>query len=54
MSYKQHIESGARSVGVFLTVFFSARWAKASKPKYDYVLLSIAALLAVILANVLP
>lgn len=49
ITYRDHIEAIARAFGVFGAVFISARWTGKSAPKYDHVLLVIAAIMGVIL-----
>ena len=46
---RDHIEAFARACAVFGAVFISARWAGKSGPRYDHLLLIIAAILGVVL-----
>ena len=46
-----HLESFARALGVFMSVFFTTRWASKSAPAYDTVLVLFAGLVAVLLAR---
>jgi hypothetical protein len=49
--YKEHVESFARAFGVFMSVYFTSKWADKSAPSYDTWLIMIAAILGVLLAR---
>jgi len=46
-----HIESFARALGVFMSVFFTSKWADKSAPVYDTWLVLAAGVLGVLLAR---
>ena len=46
-----HIESFARALGVFMSVYFTSKWADNSVPVYDTWLVLAAGILGVLLAR---
>lgn len=46
-----HIESFARALAVFMSVFFTTKWADKSAPVYDTWLVLLAGIMGVLLAR---
>ena len=44
-----HLEALLRTMGVFLSVYFTIGWGKSSSPAYDVYLISAAVVLAMLL-----
>lgn len=49
-----HLEAAIRTIGVFISVFFTTRWTTKSEPKYDLPLVIIAIISGLLINHVGP
>ena len=49
-----YLEMFLRTVGVFLSVFFTVGWGRKSSPTFDHILIIVAVVLAIVAAFLQP